>query len=99
MQTSTKWTTKVTQPAHAHHAGQSFHKSHTSLGATGHWLREAGILAPLLITEFVKDNDKRWRYIRFASIGTALLSEGLHTYQVHRHREESRAREEAGCAL
>ena len=38
---------------------QSFHKPHTAIGATGHWVREAGILAPLVIGEFVKDADKR----------------------------------------
>jgi hypothetical protein len=56
---------------------QAYHKPHTSLGATGHWIREAGILAPLVISEFVKDAETKWRYVRIASIATALLSEGM----------------------
>ena len=69
---------------------QPYHKPHTSLGATGHWIREAGILAPLIISEFVKDSEKRWRYIRIASVGTALLSEGLFTAKIHKEREQMR---------
>jgi hypothetical protein len=72
---------------------QVFHRPHTSLGATGHWLREAGILAPLVISEFVKDGEKRWRYIRIASLATALLSEGMWTAKVHKEREAARQRE------
>jgi len=75
---------------------KSFHKPHTALGATGHWVREAGILAPLVIGEFVKDADKRWRYIRMASVATALLSEALWTSRIHHERQEREAREEQG---
>jgi hypothetical protein len=76
---------------------QAFHHPHTSLGAAGHWVREAGILAPLVIGEFVKDADKRWRYIRMASVATALLSEALWTSRIHHERQEreaERARDE-----
>jgi len=73
---------------------QTVHKPRTALGATGHWLREAGILAPLLIGEFVADPDKRWRYTRIASVATALLSEALWTSRIHRERQEREAREE-----
>src|ERR1700689_2636400 len=72
---------------------QSFHHPRTSLGAAGHWIREAGILAPLVISEFVKDPGKQWRYIRIASVATALLSEGMWTAKVHREREAARERE------
>jgi hypothetical protein len=72
---------------------QAFRRPHTSLGATGHWLREAGILAPLVISEFVKDGEKRWRYIRIASLATALLSEGMWTAKVHKEREAAHQRE------
>ncbi len=72
---------------------QSFHKPHTSMGATGHWVKTAGILAPLVIGEFVHDSEKRWRYIRLASVATALVSEGLWTAKIHREREEARERE------
>src|ERR1700678_1011006 len=79
--------------AHRH----AFHKPHTSLGATGHWVRTAGILAPLVIGEFVKDPDQRWRYIRMASVATALISEGLWTHKIRREREEAKARQEEHC--
>jgi hypothetical protein len=49
------------------------------MGAAGHWIKTAGILAPVIIGEFVKNHDKRWRYIRLASVATALISEGLYT--------------------
>jgi len=84
-------------PYGSHHQAaplrQAYHKPHTSLGAAGHWIREAGILAPLIISEFVKDPGKQWRYIRIASVATALLSEGMWTAKVHREREASRERE------
>jgi hypothetical protein len=67
---------------------QEFHHAHTSIGAAGHWLKTAGILAPLIIGEFVKDADKRWRYIRLASVATALVSEGMYAAHVQREREE-----------
>ena len=59
---------------------QAFHKPHTSLGHTavgtaGHWIKTLGILSPVVIGEFVKDPEKRWKYIKLASVGTALLSE------------------------
>jgi hypothetical protein len=73
---------------------QAFHHPRTALGAAGHWVREAGILAPLVIGELVKDADKRWRYIRMASVATALLSEALWTSRIHRERKEREERKE-----
>jgi hypothetical protein len=75
-------------PAHR----EAFHRSRTSLGAA-HWLREAGILAPLVVSEFVKDPPRQWRYIRMISIGTALLSQGMWAMKVDREREAARERE------
>jgi hypothetical protein len=72
---------------------QPYHHPHTSLGATGHWIREAGILAPLVIGEFVKDEGKKWRYIRMASVATALLSEGMWAAKIHKEREAAREHE------
>jgi hypothetical protein len=73
----------------------AYHKPHTSLGATGHWIKTAGILAPLVIGEFVKDPDQRWRYIRIASVATALISEGLWTNKIHKERQHAQERERA----
>jgi hypothetical protein len=53
-------------------ARQPYHNPHTSLGATGHWIRTAGMLAPLLIGELIEDPNKKWRWIRIASVSTAL---------------------------
>src|ERR1700722_14795158 len=72
---------------------QPYHKSHTAIGVTGHWVREAGILAPLIISEFVKAPERRWRYVRIASVATALLSEALWTSRIHRERQERGERE------
>jgi hypothetical protein len=74
-----------------HHERQQFHNAHTSMGAAGHWIKTAGILAPLIIGEFVKDADKRWRYIRLASVATALVSEGMYAAHVGRERQERQA--------
>jgi len=68
---------------------QAFHNPHTSYGV-GHWIKTAGILAPFVIGEFVKDADKRWRLIRGAAVATALLSEGMYTHRIKREREEAR---------
>ena len=80
----------------AHHSvpyeRQSFHHPHTSLGAAGHWVKTAGILSPLLIAEFVKDPERKWRYVRLASIGTALVSEALWTHRIHKEREAAQER-------
>ena len=69
---------------------QPYHKPHTSLGATGHWIKTAGILAPLVIGEFIKDPDRKWRMVRISSVATALLSEGMWTHQIRKERQEAR---------
>jgi hypothetical protein len=72
---------------------QAFHNPHSSIGAgsAGHWIKTAGILAPLLIGELVKDPNQRWRFIRIAAVATALLSEGMYTHRIKKKREEARA--------
>jgi hypothetical protein len=70
------------------HYRQPFHNPHTALGATGHWIKTLGILSPLLIGEFVPDQDQRWRYTRIAAIATAALSQGLYMHRIQREREE-----------
>jgi hypothetical protein len=63
------------------------------MGAAGHWIKTAGILAPLVIGEFVKDPDKRWRYVRLASVATALVSEAMWTNRIRKEREQCEERE------
>jgi hypothetical protein len=59
-------------------------------GEIGHWVRTAGIVAPLIIGEFVKDPDRKWRFIRVTSVAAAILSEGLHSHKAYRERERDR---------
>lgn len=69
---------------------QEFHNPKSSLGATAHWVKTAGILAPLIIGEFVKDSEKRWRYIRISSVVTALVSEACWTHRVKHPKPQER---------
>jgi hypothetical protein len=71
---------------------ECFQHAHSSIGAgsAGHWIRMAGILSPLIIGELVKDADKRWRWIRIASVTTALVSEGLHAQRISQERREQK---------
>jgi hypothetical protein len=73
-------------------ARQAFRNPHTSFGAAGHWVRMAGMMAPLVIGEIIKDPDKRWRWIRIASVATALVSEGFYTHRIQQERREQRQR-------
>jgi hypothetical protein len=66
------------------------------LARLGHWIHMAAIAAPLLIGEFVKDPDKRWRYLRLASVGTALASEAIWTHRLSKDRQKD---EDARAAL
>jgi hypothetical protein len=74
-------------------ARQAYHHPRTSLGATGHWVKTVGILSPLVIGELVRDPEKRWRYVRLATVATALLSEALWTHRIRKEREEARDNE------
>lgn len=80
-------------PAVAHH-GPAFYKPRTALSATGHWLKTVGMLSPLLIGEFVKDPERRWRYTRIAVIATAALTQGLYAQRLHKEREERKEERE-----
>ena len=88
--------------AHSPHAQGprcAFNKPRTSLGATGHWIRTAGILAPLVIGEFIKDPDQKWRMIRIASVATALVSEGMWTHKIRNERKERAEEQELAACL
>ena len=74
---------------------QPYHNPHTSIGATSHWIRTAGLLAPLIIGELVEDPNKRWRWIRIASVSTALVSEAMYTHKIKQEREERAERYQA----
>ncbi|MGJ5813606.1 hypothetical protein [Paludibaculum fermentans] len=101
MDTATNWSER-TRPKHnpsaktdheEHANRQQFNRPRTSMGAAGHWIHMAGLFAPIVIGELVKDADKRWRYVRLASVGTALAYEAAHTI-----REQQRnAEREAEC--
>lgn len=95
MQPSSKWTDKIKQPAQPPQRTQSFHHAQVSLAA--HWIKETGILAPLVISEFMEDFKQQRRWIRMASVATALLSQAEFSYRVHQQREEAREREAERC--
>lgn len=67
---------------------REFHGSSSAMGTVLQVVKTAGILAPLLIGEIVKDPDARWRYIRIASVATALVSQGLYTSRIQNERKE-----------
>jgi len=71
---------------------QAFHKPNTAMGAAGHWIKTLGILSPLVIGEFIKDPEQKWRAIRISAVATALLSEALWTQRIRRERNEERER-------
>jgi hypothetical protein len=48
---------------------------HTHAGA--HWLKMMGLATPLVIGEFVKDYEKRWKWTRVAILLTAMAEEGF----------------------
>ena len=73
---------------HRRHA--PIYNPHTTLGAVGHWIRTASLLSPLVIGEFIKDPDRRWKAIRLVSVATTLLSEGLYTHRVRKERDHAR---------
>jgi len=60
-------------------------------------IHTASLLAPLIIGEFVKDSEKRWKAIRLASVGTALAYEGLHALREQKRREEIQAERDRCC--
>lgn len=72
----------------AQHRGPSFHHPRTSLGATGHWIHIAAVAAPLVIGELVQDSEKRWRYLRLASVGAAIASEAVWTHRLSKDRQK-----------
>jgi hypothetical protein len=72
----------------APYARQQFHHPRTSLGAAGHWIHLAAVIAPLLIGEVIKDPDKRWRALRGVSVIAALASEALWTDRLSKDRQK-----------
>lgn len=70
-------------PAQRHHR--------TPPSEIGHWVRTAGLLAPLVIAEVVKDHERQWRFIRISSVAMALVSEGFHARRIGRERREREA--------
>ena len=84
---------RIHTPNHYSGERQAFHRPHSSLGTAAHYVKEVGILAPLIISEFVKDPGEKWRYIKLASLVTALMSQGMWTARLHSERKHARERE------
>jgi hypothetical protein len=105
MDAATTWTDR-TRPKHnppprskyqEDTSRKQFHRPHTSLGAAGHWVHMAAMLAPVVIGEVVADANKRWRYVRIASIGTALAYEALHTIREQQRQADREADRREHC--
>jgi hypothetical protein len=62
--------------------------------AIGHWTRTLGALVPLVIGELVKEPEKKWRFIRVASVALAVINEASYAYAVQQDRKERDARRE-----
>ena len=62
------------------------------MGVAGHLVRTGGILAPLIIGEFIKDPDKKWKAIRLSAVAAAVISEAL--YAQHHFKDKQVCREE-----
>jgi hypothetical protein len=71
------------------HRHEGFAKSSAAMGAM-HWVKLAGILAPLVIGELVKDPEKKWRYIHLVSVRTAIVSQEMWGNQIKRERDDCR---------
>jgi hypothetical protein len=82
--------------AYAQATRRAIHRPSTSLGAAGHWIHILSVAAPLVIAETIKDPDKKWRALRLASVGGALLSEAAWTLKISHDRREA---EEARASL
>ena len=63
----------------AHSSAHPGGGAHISKGRNGmHYVRVLLAAAPLIIGELVPDPQKRWRYIRLASLVGVVLMEGAH---------------------
>ena len=79
---------RAAQPHHEYEQRESHQSRHHPPSAVGHWTRTLGALTPLVIGELVKDPEKKWRFIRIASVALAVLNEGSYAYRVQQERRE-----------
>ena len=63
--------------AHTPFERQGLRNPQTAISPVGHFAKQAGILSPLMIAEFVKDPERQLRYTRIALILVTVLSEAL----------------------
>lgn len=57
----------------------------------------AAMLAPVVIGEVVADANKRWCYVRLASVGMTLAYEALHTVRERQRRADLEADRRERC--
>ena len=72
---------------------QPYHHPHTCISPVAHLLKQAAVLSPLLIAEFVEDPERRWRYTRITLVLATVLSEVLWTAKIHNERKHRDAHE------
>jgi hypothetical protein len=63
----------------------------------GHWTRTVGALVPLVIGELVKEPEKKWRFIRIATVALAVINEAHYAHRVQQKRRE-RNEERRACS-
>jgi hypothetical protein len=73
-----------------HRHRQAFHHPRTSLCSAGYWFNVAGLIAPLVIGELIKDPDAKWRAIRISALFNGALSGAFWSAQVQRRRAMER---------
>ena len=78
---------RAPQPHHRDEREPDYPRHHRP-SAVGHWTRTIGALVPLVVGEVVKEPDKRWRFIRIASVALAVINEASYAYQVQKERDE-----------
>ena len=79
------------RPAQPNEDDRERHRSrphHSAPSPVGHWTRTVGALVPLVIGELVKEPEKRWRFIRIASVALAVINEGAYAYRVQQQRRD-----------
>jgi len=72
---------------------QCFQHAHSSVSPTAHILKTATMLSPLIISEFVKDPARQWRYARIAILGATLIDQTIWAVKVQNERRQRGQRE------
>jgi hypothetical protein len=74
---------------------QAFQYSRTAASPIVHAVKTLAMLSPLVVSEFVKDPDKQFKYARMAILGATLIDQVMWATHVRRDaKERQRCRKE-----